>query len=310
MSDKPALTDAQKREMFRRTATDEVARREFAESRAEVINPLLDEQSTIRPIFRVEYLEPGTSPVYDIPFDDMDVVFMMPQVGGIPFAQFEAKEVRVDTFGLVGGVEYQRDIALDGRIQMAEQTTRLLMNKFVKQEELAGWKLIKRHAATLTSSQTLQAFAANGTTQSAGSGLFNIETLIEAETMADELGTGGRVITDVYLSPRRFADLKKMAINADLTEQLRNQIWNNGGDSVPGTSLRFHKVYNTKLVANNKGYAFTQKEGFYYGVMPIRERLTTQDNILSYMEHKIGIFGRERLGMAVLDPKGLIELTF
>lgn len=305
-----ALTPEQKRELFRKTATDLRARREYAESRAEVILPLLDEQSTIRAIFKTENLGPGEDAVYDIPFEDMDVVFLMPQVGGIPFAQFEAKEVRVNTFGLVGGVEYQEDVARDGRVQIAELTTRLLMNKFVKQEELCGWKLIKAHAATLDSTQTLQAFDAAGTAQTPGSGQFNIETLIELETKADELGVGGRQVTDIYVSPRRYADLKKMATDTSLTDEMRNSIWNGGGQSVPGTTLRFHKVYNSKLVAANKAYAFTRKEGFYYGVMPIRQRLETRDNILAPMEHKIGIFGKERLGLAVLDPKGLMEVTF
>ncbi len=59
-----------------------------------------------------------------------------------------------------------------------------------------------------------------------------------------------------------------------------------------------------------KGYAFTQKDGFFYGVMPVREKLMTRDNPIACLEWKIGIIGRERLGFGVLDDKGLIEVTF
>ena len=73
---------------------------------------------------------------------------------------------------------------------------------------------------------------------------------------------------------------------------------------------RIHRVYDGKLVSDNKGYAFGQRDGYTYGVMPIRQTLQTFDNPIAIMEWKIGIMARENVGFAVLDEKGLIEVTF
>jgi len=69
------LTFAQKVALFKATATDLQARNDFAASRAEVILPLLLQQSTVRNIFKTELLPPGADARYDIPFDDIDMTF-------------------------------------------------------------------------------------------------------------------------------------------------------------------------------------------------------------------------------------------
>jgi len=306
----PEMTIQQKREWFRRTATDPRARAEFAASRADVILPLLDEQSTVRAIFQVENLGPGAQARYDIPFEDIDCVFLMPQIGGVPFVQLEGAEMFVDTHGLDGGVEYQEDVAEDGRFQVAQRATELLKNKFIAQEEAAGWALIKAHAATLDTTQQINGYAADGTEKGDGTGLLNIYTLNEAITTADEIGVGGRRVTDIFVSPRRYGDLRNQVTMTALPEAMRQAIWNGGQGRSSEAEIRVHKVYNSDLVGDTRGYAFTQKQGFTYGVMPIRTPLRTRDNPIAQLEHKIGIHGRERLGFAVLDSLGLIEIIF
>ena len=74
--------------------------------------------------------------------------------------------------------------------------------------------------------------------------------------------------------------------------------------------LHIHRVYNPALVDNNTVYAFTRKEGYFYGVMPIREELKTRDNPQAAGEWKIGILGKERVGFGVLDNLGLIQCNF
>ena len=297
---------AKKVTLFRQTAFDQQARIDFAASRAEVILPLLDEQSTVRDIFEVEVLEPGAEARYDIPFEDIEAVWTMPQIGGIPVVQVEGSEMHLDTFGLDGGVEYQMDVAKDGRFQVAERSTRLLLNSFLRQEELAGWGLIKNHAAVLPSTQVCTALA----DVSGGEAVLGITTLNEVITKADEIGIGGRRVTDIYCSPRRFADLRTIVTTTSLPESLREQLWSNGQGTSDPAGIRIHRVYNSNLVAANRAYAFTQKQGFRYGVMPIRDELTTMDNPLSIMGWKHGIIGRERAGFGVIDDKGLIEIQW
>ncbi len=310
MAEATKLTFEQKVEWFKKTADNPVLRAEFAASRAAVIQYPLEVQSTVRSIFQPEQLAPGASARYEVPFSDIDCTFIMPQVGGIPTVQLETAEMHVDTFGLDGGVEYQEDIARDGRFPIAERATLMLKNKFIALEELAGWALIKTHAANLATTQKVTAFKDDGTNGGSGLGRMNLYTLNEVITVADEIGVGGRKVTDIFLSPRRFNDLRAQVSVANLPQDLRQQLWNNGQGVQNPAEIRLHKVYNSALVSNTKAYAFTQKEGYTYGVMPIRQNLITRDNPIAMLERKIGILAYERLGMAVLDDKGLIEITF
>jgi hypothetical protein len=308
---------AQKVALFRATATDAKVRAEYAASRANVIQPELEVQSTVRFIFQQETLAGDATPVYDIPFEDVECTYVMPNIGGIPMVQVEGDQISVGTFGLDGGVEYQMDMARDGRFQVGTLATQMLRNKFIAQEELAGWNLIKLHAAALASNQKLQAYEDDGSVGSpngdptlAGTGRMNIHTINELLTVADGIGIGGRRVTDIYVSPRRFGDIRSALTMQALPEAMRQSLWGNGKGADSLADIRIHRVYNKALVNDAKGYAFTQKDGIKYGVMPIRETLKTYDNPIALLEWKIGIIGRERLGFGVLDDKGLIELTF
>ena len=147
--------------------------------------------------------------------------------------------------------------------------------------------------------------------QTAGQGKLNVYTLNELLTTADLLGVGGRKISNIYVSPRRYGDLRNQLTMEALPFTMRERLYGGGYDPnavVP--EIQIHKVWNSQLVPDNYGYAFTEKEGFRYGVMPIREELNTRDNPISILEWKIGIIGRERVGFGVLDDKGLIQITF
>ena len=81
----------------------------------------------------------------------------MPQIGGIPQIQVEGTEIYVSTFGIDAAVQWQMDVAKQGRFQVGERATNLLKNKIIEQEELAGWSLIKAHAAVLGDDQKVSA---------------------------------------------------------------------------------------------------------------------------------------------------------
>jgi RHS repeat-associated protein len=266
----PELTFEQRVEKFRATATSMQARSDFAASRADVINPLINEQSTIRAIFRTEKLAPGADARYDIPFEDIDAVWTMPGIGGIPTVQVEGAELHVDTFGLDGGVDYQIDVAKDGRFPVAQLVTQLLKNKFIKQEELAGWGLIKNHAAVLPTTQKMRASLDTGVTigdsginGESAAGKLNIYTLNRLLTLADQIGIGGRRVTDLYVSPLRFGDLRNQVTMQALPFSMRERLYGGGSDPKSGVpEINIHRVYNQNLVSDLKGYAMTQKDSY------------------------------------------------
>ena len=186
------LTFDQKVKLFKATSNSPKAREEYAKSRARVINPLIDEQSTIRAIFRPERLPPSAQAMYDIPFDDINCCWTMPQIGGIPQIQVEGTEIYVTTFGLDAAVQYQMDVAEQGRFSVGELATQLLKNKVIAQEELAGWGLILSHAAVLPATQQVSATA------------LNLAAFNDIVTKGDILR---RQIGDMYVSPLRYSDL-------------------------------------------------------------------------------------------------------
>lgn len=289
------LTFEEKVAMFKAIAESPQSRSDYAASRAQVILPLLETQSTIRAIFTPETLPPGAQATYDIPFDDVNCAWVMPQIGGIPQIQVEGTEIYVSTFGIDAAVQWQMDVAKQGRFQVGERATNLLKNKIIEQEELAGWSLIKAHAAVLGDNQKVN--ASNGLT---------VDTFNDIVTTGDLLR---RKVTDIYVSPKRFADMRKWVTATDLSNTIKDKAFEAAG-LIEVWGVRIHRVYDSKLVSDNKGYAFGQRDGYTYGVMPIRQTLQTFDNPIAIMEWKIGIMARENVGFAVLDEKGLIEVTF
>lgn len=289
------LTFEEKVAMFKAIAESPQSRSDYAASRAQVILPLLETQSTIRAIFTPETLPPGAQATYDIPFDDVNCAWVMPQIGGIPQIQVEGTEIYVSTFGIDAAVQWQMDVARQGRFQVGERATNLLKNKIIEQEELAGWSLIKAHAAVLGDDQKVN--ASNGLT---------VDTFNDIVTTGDLLR---RKVTDIYVSPKRFADMRKWVTATDLSNTIKDKAFEAAG-LIEVWGVRIHRVYDSKLVSDNKGYAFGQRDGYTYGVMPIRQTLQTFDNPIAIMEWKIGIMARENVGFAVLDEKGLIEVTF
>jgi len=290
------LTFDQKVKLFKAIASSPKARSEYAQSRAAVILPLIDTQSTIRSIFTPEQLPAGAEPKYDIPFDDINCAWTMPQIGGIPQIQVEGAEIYVNTFGLDAAVQWQMDVAEQGRFKVGELATNLLKNKVIEQEELAGWSLIKNHAAGLASDQKVTATDSE----------LNTDTFNDVVTAGDVLR---RKITDLYVSPKRYADLRKWVTTVALPETVKSASFSAAGLSEVW-DVTVHKIYDTDILGDDVGYAFGQREGYTYGVMPIRKELQTFDNPIAVMEWKIGIMARELVGFGVLDEKALIEVDF
>jgi len=295
MPNEIVLTTAEKRELFRSTASDPMLRAEFAAGRAEVILPLLDEQSTVRRIFTVEELAPGAQANYKLPFDDCEVAMTMPQVGQLPVVMFEGGEITVATFNIAARVRWQMQVAQEGRFQVAQRATQWFKNRLIAQEELCGWTMIKAHAAQITN--TDQQISASG---------LDLECFNDILTAGEVLE---RSITDLYISPRRYSDVRRWVQAENTSDTLRDQVFSNKG-LARVWDVNMIRVRKPTLVSDSKGYAFGQREGYTYGMMPIRENLVTYDDPTAILEFQTGFFGRENLGFAVLDDKALVELTF
>lgn len=305
--------EVRKTEAAKLVSSSAAHRAEWIATRAEVIDDLLYQYSDIRSVFSVENF--GTNNiVYDIPFEDVEVVFMMPQIGGVPTVQVEGSTMSVSTFDVMGGIEVQDRLVQDGNFQALERATNHLLQHHIKMESYVCWALIASIAATLDSAQKLQAWTGNDTsaTQTAGSGKFNVKTYNKLTTATDVIGQGGRRMTDIFLTASRRGDfLDAITEGTLLPDELKQQLYSNGrGNNTLDSGIRLHTVYDTNLVPNNKAYVFTEKEGVKFGVMPFRHALETVPNTMSQTEWKIGLKSRVNFGVASLDPLGMIEVTF
>jgi len=296
MAPEITFTREQLIDAFKATASNVEARQAFGAGRAAILLPLIAEQSTIRRIFRPEYIPPGGECSFEIPFsDDTECVYLMPQIGGIPTVQFEGDFLYLNTFGIDGRVQWQERVAVQGRFEVAARVTQQFKNRIIAQEEVCGWTMIKNHAAMLTNEK--QKISASG---------LDIDCFNDIVTNGDELR---RTVSELYLSPARFSDIRRWVTAENLSPALKDKVYSTAG-LAEVWGVTFVKVYNPRLVTNDKAYAFGSREGYTYGVMPIREELTTKDDPMACLEYKLGFFGKEEVGFGILDEKGLIEVTF
>jgi hypothetical protein len=183
------------------------------------------------------------------------------------------------------------DYARDGRWDIVEGATIEFADALVRQEESAGWQLIR--AAVLT-----------GNTVTTGEGVFSKHLINTMITTMRAYRYNPQVI---YCSPTRAGDIRDWA-----------QVTASGSTSIDPLTQReiFVKgylgtVYNVNIIeldtlTNNEVYLFDTD---HFGVMPIRGELATFDDPTAPKRMRHGIFGWEELGLCVTDAKGVVKGT-
>ena len=194
--------------MFKAIASDETARKAYTGSRADVILPLVREQSTVRSIFKQEVLEPGAQSSYPINFDYTQFAAYLPKMGSTIARIIEGDEMFIPTFQIEAGVRYPIEIAEEGRLDLEGQQTLVLKDKIVANEELAGWGAIKGILSGYGSfpgvygKQTV--YCSGNSVDGVGSpvsfGYFSKDAI---NKMMIQMDKQRRVMNDIFISPSR-----------------------------------------------------------------------------------------------------------
>lgn len=197
--------------VFQRTATDETIRKAFAAKLAVPLLMTINPQSSVRHIFMTDEVPPGALARYPLDFADINAV-VLPQLGAVPENRVSGDELLVQTFKISTSIQYGITYARDARFSVAEESMRKIANAIIRLEESSGWAVIE--AAVL----------ANNTITDNG-GVITVADMTNVfATMEEE----GYVVTDIYMSPRRFADLRNWSYT-QIDPFTQRQVFEQGG---------------------------------------------------------------------------------
>ncbi len=283
-------------ELLKSVASDDSARKMYAETRAEVLLPLVDAQSTVRQIFTPETLAAGAQSNYPVSFDYTEFAGYLPKFGGAFTQVVEGDELFIPTFGIEGGGRYSIDIARDGRLDLANQVMRQIANKITEKEETAGWATIKGAMSGFNSAQTVWC---SGTSENFHS--FSKKAII---AMMVQMDVQRRSLNQAYLSPRSLGDVLSWS-DSSVDFMTQRDILVNGG--LPGQGLwgiKFNKVYNSNIIADSEVWGFDTRT---FGKMPIRQGLTTYEDPTAILDWQVGVIARELVGFGVTDSWAVVK---
>ncbi len=300
-------TIEEKRALLKSVASNDEARKAYAESRASVLLPLIPTQSTIRSIFTPEDLAPDAQPLYPISFDYTEFAAYLPKFGGTVVQVTEGSEVFIPTFGIEGAYRYSMDIAEQGRIDIAENSNKQLLSRIVAKEEFAGWRLIKGVMSGVYGKQTV--YCSGNSVDGVGTpSNFSYFSKASINRMKVQMDIQRRDLTDMYLSPRSLGDIREWT-QTSIDFLTQRDIFQNGG--LPGGGpdgglwgVDFHKVYNSSLVDDTQVWGFDKKT---FGKMPIRKQFTTYEDPTAILQWQIGVQGREIVGFGVTDTWAMVQ---
>lgn len=296
------MSEAEKRNLLMSIASSDDARKEYIRSRASVILPLIDVQSTVRSIFTPETLAPNAQSSYPISFDYTEVASYMPKFGGIATHVLEGDELYIPTWGIDAEVEWSMDIAEQGRVNIAENATNLLKNRIIAKEERAGWQTIK---TTLTGIAGVNGFNSSQVVYcSGGVQAYNYFSKKAVNDMSVQMDLQRRHLSDLYVSPRSYGDIRGWQQNS-IDYLTQREIFVNGG--LPDGriyDIQLHKVYDNQIIADDEAYGFDVRT---YGKMPIKKELITVENPVSILQWRVGIMAREIVGFGVTDSWAVVK---
>lgn len=271
---------------FKATAEDEELRTALAASMSIPLFQAIAPQTSVRDIFYVDPIPAGALAEYPIDLDNIETAIVMPRLGAVPQNLVVGDSLIVPTFEVANGVEWKLSFVRDGRFNIVEGALAKLARSFVEMEEKAGWDTIRgaiNASNTLTHSET-----------SLSKALFN--------DMITEMNAAGLKPEVIYVSPRRAKDIREWT-STTIDPVTQREIFQAGGlSSIWNVQLR-----ELRSLADNEVYLFDTS---IFGVMPIRQQLTTYDDPVAIKKLRAGVLAWEEIGFAVIDKRGVLKAAF
>lgn len=302
----PGISKAEQTKLLKALAVEgpegDKARKEFGASRADFVLPLLETQSTVRNIFTVENLEAGATPSYPISFEDVPMAYIAPTLSGPAAIVLQGDEIFVPQLKMQGYVEFPSQFAADARYNIVQKATNALKNSMIQKEEFVGWRVAKATISGVRSDQTVW----TGGIASAGN-LFSSLSISGLNLMLTRMQQMGRELTDVFVTPLRYSDIRNWQ-TAQIDYDTQREIIQNAG--LPRAALfgaNIHTVYNTNLINDGEGFGFDKRT---FGVMPITRPLITREDPMAFTRDAIGTHAFTTMGFACMDPWAISRIRF
>lgn len=308
------LSHEEKTELFKNMARQDdmgqALRTAYGAVQGELLLPVIRQESHVRRIFKEQFTN-GEQVEFPIRSKRIRAGWYGAGGSNTPQRQATSDNIYIHTFPIQGGVRWSFKQLKTGNYNIVEELQNDMADAVVYQEELAAWTLIKAALAygDIESIATLTTTNSDITDNKQGTSL-SIHVLTEMITVADEKPEGGRILTDLYITPRRYGDLKKWVTTnlQDLSDGTRDELFKAGqaiGDKGIW-DIAIHRVRNAQFVDNTKAWGF----GKGFGVMNVGEKWHTTDDPMAKMKWEQGLIGIEEVGFGITDVESSIVYNF
>lgn len=310
------------------------AQRAFA---AELTAPLrqgIFDRDNLGEIYEKQVLAPGAQANYPLDFvrpgyEDDFVAFTLPKAGRIPERHVEGDELWVPTFRIANSIDWDIRYAEQARFDVIMRAVRVYEAGYVRKINSDGWRTILAGADSrglVVVASGAAPFTGGAIVPTPAQGQFTKELVSRMRTSmtrgAGGNGNGGR-LTDLYLSLEAMEHIRAWD-TSDIDEFTRREIFVNrdyGLATIYGVVLhemtefglgQEYQAFLTDVIGRSLptgtsefvvGLDLSVNDSF---VMPIRKELETLDDPTLYRQQRMGIYGWQEHGFAVLDPRRVI----
>lgn len=295
------LTMEQKIALFKETADNADKRDLFAQSLASAVGEGLPTQPTladpigkpinpqvsVRYLYQVKPLGAGQIAIFPKHFGMVEA-WMLPRMGEIPQNFIVGDDIIIPTFEVTSSVEWKLSYVRDGRIDVVTEAIEQMRNAIIRQEEQAGWSVIRQVFANNGNADKVFQIATDNTLT---------KTLINA--MITEQRTAGFEPDILYMSPKSAGDIRDWEMTK-IDNTTQREIFVGGGlGSIWNVEIR-----ELRSLGDDEVYLFDTKR---MGLMPVRQELTTFDIPDAIKRLRAGVLCFEEIGFSIFYPKAIVK---
>ncbi len=267
--------------------------------------------------FPLDFLAPGTEKEF--------VAFCVPNHGRIPERHVEGDYVHVPTYDIANTIDWNLKYARDARWDVMSRAMEVLRMGFVKKVNDDAWQTI----LTAAYDRNITVFDSD-----ANAGQFTKRLVSLGKTVMRRNGGGNSSsvnrgkLTDLYTSPEAIEDMRNWNID-QVDEVTRREIFLLDGEGslnrVFGVNLHdldelgegqeYQDFITTDLglvlpAADLEicvGLDLSKNDSF---VMPVRQEIQVFEDPTFHRQNRASLYARMELGMAVLDNRRVMLLSF
>lgn len=256
-------------------------------------------QGILRNVLQEDPLEPGVPIEYDVLDDLGQAYYLHGNEGEVKITPFEGKRVPVQLFRIATFPKIKKEDLFNLRVNMVEYAQDESRQAVMKAEDS---RLITLIEAAIAQYQLVDPLVKDGSPHShiinVTGDYITVNNLYDAVSTTDEMELEA---SRLLFSPRDYRDLYRWDINTT-GWAFKDKVV--AGEKV--VEFGEFQIAKSIMVPNKTTYLTPDPE--FLGVFPVMYSLDVEDNPQVEMFHK-GWVMDELVGMAILNPRGLVKLV-